>query len=168
MARSWILEVDCVPYDQSDAAEIAHIAAFRAQGCDLTNRTEGGRGRRSSEVSEETRRKMSESAKRRGAHAPSVYQKLSEQFKASERHQMHMRKMHQSNVGRKRTPEQIDRLSRSLRGDKNGQNVLTWDVVPVIRERFASGAKQAHLALEFNCSPATINAVVRNQRWVER
>ena len=162
-----IVGLSRVSLDNADAVEVQHIATHRAQGCDLTNRTDGGRGRLASTVSEETRRKMSESAKRRGAHSPEVYQRVSATHKASVTHRAHLRQLHESNRGQKRTEQQRERISQSLRGEKNGQNVIDWHVIPAIRERFAEGVKQAQLAREFGCSPATIHAVVHNVRWVE-
>jgi len=162
-----IVAIDCVPSADADSAETAHIARYRALGCDLTNRTDGGRGRRSWEVSPETRRKMSESAQRRGAHSPEMYQRVGSILKASAAHQAHMRRMHERNRGVTRTPEQRARISQSLRGEANGQNVLTWAMAALIREKYAAGAVQIHLAREFGCSPATIHGVVHGHRWIQ-
>jgi len=77
-----------------------------------------------------------------------------------------MRRMHARNRGMTRTPEQRARISRSLLGELNGQNVLTWETAALIRERYEAGAVQSHLAREFHCSPATIHGVVHRKRWV--
>jgi len=161
-----IAEVDRVPFYEADAAETTHVARFRALGCDLTNRTDGGRGKRGWDVSPETRRKMSEAAKRRPPRSPEVCRKIGDWLKADPTHRLHMRTMHQGNRGRTRTPEQRERISQSVRGEKNGKKVMTWDTVVIIRARYAAGAVQSHLAREFKCSPATIHAVVHRLRWV--
>lgn len=155
-----------VAYDQADTSEQAHIARCRGLGYDLTNRTDGGRGRRGWDISDATRRKMSESAKRRGPHSPETYRRAGDFLKASPAHQDHMARMHQNNRGTQRTPEQRERISQSLRGERNGQNVVTWESAARIRERYKAGAVQAHLACEFKCSPATICEIVHNRRWV--
>jgi len=159
-----IVALAVVPAVEADVAESAHIAQFSSLGCDLTNRTEGGRGRRGWEVSLETRQKMRESAARRRA-TPATRQRMSEAIRNSEAHKRHRERLHRLN--RRPCPLQTrQRISAALKGERNGQNVLTWDVVRQIRERYAAGAVQTHLALEFECSPATIHGVVHGLRWV--
>lgn len=150
----------------ADAVEIQHIAKYRELGCDLTNRTDGGRGRLGRGVSDDTRRKMSESAKRRPPRGEEARRRFNESWKANPNNAAKLAVLHKRNIGRERTPEWRRRISESLRGERNGQNVVTWEFVDSIRERYAAGAVQMHLAREFGCSPATVNAIVHNKRWV--
>lgn len=154
-----------VPAHEADAVEIEQIARFLALGCDLTNRTDGGRGRRGWTVSAATRQKMRESASRRIAASPATRQKMSAAIRASESHRAHLRTLHQLNR-RPCRPVTRQRISEALRGEQNGQNVLTWQTVAEIRQRYARGIRQAVLSREFHCSAATICAVVHNRRWV--
>lgn len=159
-----IQAVEAVPIADADMAEIAHVAHYRAVGCDLTNRTDGGRGRVGCEISDETRQKMRESASRRKA-SPETRRKLSEGVRNSERHKAHLRRLHLLN-SRPCTEVTRARISAALRGEGNGLNVLTWSDVAIIRERYAAGAVQAHLAREYGCSGATIHRVVHGHGWV--
>ena len=149
---------------EADGAEMSHIARLRQLGCDLTNRTDGGKGH-AGEVSAETRRKMSEAAKRRGPHPPDVYRRIGEILKNRPTHQRHMQRLHRLN-SRPCPTERRRRISATLRGEGNGQNVLTWDAVDVIRARYASGVRQAQLVREFQVSPGTIHRVVHRNGWV--
>jgi len=161
-----ILSLGRVPSDEADAAESTQIARFRALGCDLTNRTDGGRGRRGWEVSAATRRKMSESARRRGAHSAEAYRKAGETIKANPTHRRHLENMHERNRGTTRTPTQRERIGHALRGERNGQAVLTQESVATIRARYAAGVRQAQLVRDFKVSPATIHRVVHYNGWV--
>ena len=153
-----------VPFQYADNAEIEHVARMRALGCDLTNRTDGGRGKRGWNVSDETRAKMRHSAARRRA-SVETRQRMSAAIRSSAKHQAHLAQLHQSN--RKPCPDETRRrISEALLGEGNGQNVLTWETAAQIRARFAAGERQAHLARQYGCSPATVCEVVHGRRWV--
>jgi hypothetical protein len=81
-------------------AERYWIAHFRAAGSRLVNLTDGGEGFPGLKITDETRKKMSESAKKRKA-SPETCAKISA-----------------GNKGRVKSPEEIARLTQSLRGRK--------------------------------------------------
>lgn len=157
--------IETVPSAHADTAESECIARVRARGADLTNRTDGGRGRRGWEISPETRQKMRNSASKRRA-SLATRRKMSDAIKASVRHREHRDRLHQFNTGAKRSLETRARIRRGVSGEQNGHAVMTWHTASAIRQRYADGTKQVHLARDFNCSPATIHAIVRQQRWV--
>lgn len=53
------------------------------------------------------------------------------------------------------------------KGEKSGRHKLTWDIVRVIRERYASGDhKVRKMAREFGVTHPTILKVVTNKTWL--
>ena len=88
--------LDLVMDYEVDAAECRHIRRLRALGCDLTNRTDGGRGRRGWTTSPETRQRQREAAQRRRA-TPETRAKMSAAIRASEKHRAHLRRLHELN-----------------------------------------------------------------------
>jgi hypothetical protein len=156
--------IDFVPFYEADDAEIRHIRRLRQMGCDLTNRTDGGRGRRGWSISEETREKMRAASSGRRV-SPETRQKMSASIRASEKHQAHLRRLH--NLNRRPCPEETRRkISAANRGDTNASAVLTWAAADEIRHRYAGGERQAHLARAFGCSAVTVHNVVKGRSWV--
>lgn len=86
--------LDMVAPHEADEAERRHIKRLRLAGADLTNRTDGGRGRRGWIVTEETRRRMSEAARRRVV-APETRAKMAAAIRSSEKHRAHLNRLHQ-------------------------------------------------------------------------
>jgi hypothetical protein len=153
-----------VSVSEADSAEIAHISSFRARGCDLTNRNNGGRGG-STDVSPETRQKMSESARQRGPRTPETQQKITEALRKlcgtpEMREQMRLR-----SLGRKRSTVTRARISASNSGEKNHGAKLTYVLADAIRNRHAAGETQADLVREFGLSFTTIHGVVHGTKW---
>lgn len=66
-----IEEIDSCSWEDSSALETFYIAKYKAEGADLINQTEGGEGTLGKIVSTETRKKQSESMRKR---TPKVYQ----------------------------------------------------------------------------------------------
>jgi hypothetical protein len=163
--REVAIEVlDLVPFYEADDAEMRHIRRFRAIGCDLTNRTDGGRGRRGWVVSEETRERMRVASSRRRA-SSETRRKMSESIRASEKHRAHLKRLHEAN----RRPcalETRQKISVANRGESNPHAVLTWQSADEIRQRYATGERQAHLARAFGCSTVTIHNVVTGKTWI--
>ncbi len=159
-----IRAIDCVPSNEADAAEVAHVAKYLALGCDLTNRTAGGRGNRSWEVSDETRRKMSASASRRKV-SPEGSRRRGDAIRGSEKHRLFRIRLHASNR-RPCSPETRRRISAALRGEPSSRSSLTWAIVEDIRTRFMAGAQQAELCRIFHMTPPTIHNIVRFKTWV--
>lgn len=163
--REVAIEVlDLVPFYEADEAESRHIRRCRAIGCDLTNRTDGGRGRRGWVISADTRARMRASASNRKVSAE-TRQKMSASIRASEAHRRHLQRLHQMN----RKPCQLStrlKISEALRGENNKQSVLTWEGVAKIRELYEGGTKQAELCRMFECAPATIHNVVKGKTWI--
>jgi hypothetical protein len=87
--------LDLVMDYEADDAECRHIKRFKALGCDLTNRTDGGRGRRGWITSPETRQRQREAAQRRRA-SPETRAKMSAAIRSSPKHQEHLRRLHES------------------------------------------------------------------------
>lgn len=153
----------CNP-DTIDDAEMSHIARYLSLGCDLTNRTAGGRGKRAWVASAETRLKMSESASRRRV-SPETRAKMGAAIRASERHKRHRERLHRLNR-RPCKAETKRSISDALRGDSNPNKVLSMAVAAEIRSSYDAGVRQCDLARDYQCSAATIHAVVRRQRWM--
>lgn len=55
--------------------------------------------------------------------------------------------------------------SKAAKGERHSQARLTKANVDDIRIRFAGGAVQRHLAIEYSVSPATIHRIVHNELW---
>jgi hypothetical protein len=56
---------------------------------------------------------------------------------------------------------------RCLRGEKHGNAKLTWEQVRAIRQRAASGERNAALGREYGVSKVLIGLIVRNLAWKE-
>lgn len=163
--REVAIEVlDLVPFYEADEAEVRHIRRFRSIGCDLTNRTDGGRGRRGWVISEKTRERMRAASSRRSVSAETRL-KMSEAIRASEKHRAHLKRLHEANR-RPCAPETRQKISMANRGDTNAHAVLTWDAADEIRRRYAAGERQDHLARAFGCSTVTIHNVVKGKSWI--
>ena len=96
--------VAVVPASQMDAAEMEHVAKYRALGCDLTNKTDGGGGSFGYRATDETRRKLSVSHRGQQSHL-GIPQ--SEETRA---------KLRAANLGKKASQETCDKISAALRG----------------------------------------------------
>lgn len=87
-------------------------------------------------------------------------------------------KIRAGNLGRKQTPEEIerrvaptrhprsDKCKESYRGENNSQAKLTWKEVNEIRERYnCLNATKTDLAKEFGVARITVSQIVRNVSW---
>jgi hypothetical protein len=158
--------LDLVPYYEADSAEQYHIRRLRAMGCDLTNRTDGGRGKRGWVPSDATIAKMRAAGKGRLI-TLETRAKMSASIRSSAKHRQHLKRLHQLNR-RPCPPETRARISAALAGDGNGHTVLTWEKVAAIRARYSEGERIVDLARAFGCSNPTIHQVVHYRSWITR
>lgn len=149
----------------ADLQEIEQIARFRALGCDLTNRTDGGYGHKGKFCTAETRKKMSESARRR-IFTPEWRAKMIAGIRASAKVRANLDRIHRFNCGKPKSIEHREAISAALRGEANGKHILTWESVGDIRSRYDAGIRQSELVKAFGVSPATIHRIVHNHGWV--
>jgi hypothetical protein len=149
--------------DEADAAERAHIAAWRSSGSDLTNIAEGGAGVRGLQHSESSRRRMSVAARARKATA-----ETRATMSAAMRGKFSTEYMRALSLGRSRSSETRQKMSSARRGEGNGMAKLSWESAEAIRKRHTEGEKQAALALAYNVSPALIHRVVHGAGWVRQ
>jgi hypothetical protein len=104
-----------------EVVEQRWIAHYRAQGCNLTNATDGGNGALKREVTLETRRKISETKRARGISAESK-----ERIRAA-------------HIGKQQTPERIKKAADARRG---------WNQTPEAREKIGSARRGKKLSPE--------------------
>jgi hypothetical protein len=100
---------------QLNEAERRHIATLRANGCDLTNLTDGGEGRAGHIASPETRAKMSTA--HRGAEFTAEHRaRLSEAASRRRLSAAECSKISTSLTGRKRPQAEVEKTASALRG----------------------------------------------------
>jgi len=141
-----------VPSELQNEEECRVIKLFRNSGYDLVNGTNGGDGgaitdpdalariraaHLGSKRSDETKRKMSDSAKKRCS-AP---------------------------IERERMKSISNRKPPIRYGIDNNQSKLTEDQVLSIKERHSQGESGVSLAKSFNVTPANISSIVRGKTW---
>jgi hypothetical protein len=72
----------------------------------------------------------------------------------------------ENSVGNLEWISEADHDKLSFAGEKNGQAVLTWAQVAVIRERYAHGGiSQAALGKQYGVSHTNINYIVTGKHW---
>ncbi len=169
------------------AAEVAAIATYRSLGCDLTNSTEGGGGILGYRPSAATREKLRLSHLGKQSHlghrhtvetrarlralslgvrpSAETRHKMSESAKAVLRDPAVRERRRQGRLGHVASPEARANMSKARRGEGCAWAKFTSVQVAAIRERYAAGERQSHLAREFQCAPATMHAIVHGRTW---
>jgi hypothetical protein len=122
-ADVFILE-ECKSYEDLYLAEIELIEYYKYIGCDLVNGTPGGDGRSNHKLSNETKRKISES--NRGKHSVGHKHSKETKIKISE-----SAKKRKANLGKKFTEEHKKKLSEAHKGKTHTSslNGKTWKLI---------------------------------------
>lgn len=105
------------------AVEAALIAAYRADGANLTNIADGGGGSRGAIPSVETRQKMSRShtGRKYPPRSAETLLRMSEAQRGHRHSEATRRQMSESRRGQKRTPEQCARIAASNTGRRHSE-----------------------------------------------
>lgn len=128
-----------VSFAESNLAECAAIAAYRAKGCPLTNLTDGGEGTSGYKKSDAARARQSE-----------------------------LNRGHKIWLGRKHTLATRLKMSQRQRGEFNSSALLSNFDAILIRKLYSGGGfTYPQLAEKFNVSKTTVWAVVRMKRFVD-
>jgi hypothetical protein len=99
------------------AAERKWIAAYRAQGCNLTNATDGGNGALGRVIDTETRRKISATKKSRGI-PPESLARMTAAHRGKKQSPERIKKAADARRGWRQTPEAREKISAFNRGKK--------------------------------------------------
>jgi group I intron endonuclease len=152
--------VQMVTVDACEAAEVYWIGYFKSIGCDLVNMTNGGKSKIGYKTTEETRRKMSESAtgkkwslERRAGYSrlPHSMETRSKISRAASNPSADTRlKMRASHLGKSLDPEQKAKISAANKGRKltheQVAKIKAWQAVrPPISEETRIKMRMAKL-----------------------
>lgn len=144
-----------------EAVECKWIAAYRAQGCNLTNATDGGNGALRRVFTPETRQKISATKRARGI-PPESRERITAASRGRKQTPEHIKKAADARRGWKQTPEVIERISALNRGKKQSPEHTAkaiagrkakggWKVTPEHIEKMAAklrGRKRTPEAVE--------------------
>lgn len=106
-------------------------------------------------LSEETKKRMKESAKR-GKDNPLYGKPRSIEVK---------QKISKAQKGKKLTAEHRKKLSEARRRESNSANKLNWKLICDIRNEYANEETVKHLALKYKVSERHILRIVNNEIW---
>jgi group I intron endonuclease len=160
---------ECQSLEKLDEAERRWIAELNTIAPNGYNIEEGGCRNRGS-LCEATRAKLREVQRHR---SPEWQEKIRQA--ARNRSPEWRKKLSESHKGLRPTPKQLAALEAGrlagvwrhpVKGEDNGNAILTWEKVSQIREMYATGEySQEHLGLLFGVKQVTISAIVRLITW---
>lgn len=172
---------------EADEAERAQIAARRAEGCDLTNCTDGGGGRRGWSPGPDTRAKIG--AAHRGKNVSEETRvRISTSKKGWRPSAEHLARLRIAATGRTKTAEEREAISARMSGNKHAlgcvrseetrakmgasaagersaKATISNDEADLIRDMHAVGIRQFIVARLLGLSNVTVNRVVKGRTF---
>jgi group I intron endonuclease len=192
--------VEEVPESRLDDREVYWMARYRLEGHRLTNKAEGGAQPRGYTQSEETRKKISDALRGRkyGPLSEEHKRKMSESLKGHPVSQETREKLRKANTGKtlseetrrkisevqkgkKHRPETVEKRNRAVslawtperrqeqslrsRGENASNSVLTEDKVREMRKMRLDGNTYQAIADTFGVSRCTATRVIKRTAW---
>lgn len=164
-----IVQLECCDDAEQDAREIFWIAKLRADGFKLTNGTDGGQG---GVPSEEVRLKISAAltGKPRPSHVVEML-RMRGKLNIGEKNPNYGKGMlpqvkdalRMANVGRKQTPEHIQKVRLGNQGKKSKLTVAQVEMAYVMNVK--QGVSQQKIADMFGVGQSQISRIIRGEKW---